>query len=182
MNSCQTRAHDLVRQPPIGRGIGCASSLKVPVSTSPAVLVGIHSELWTRTVLMEPHSQRRAAISRLPQALLLLLGTTVLAEPEPSQTAPSLSLTDLPSSILLTAIKTTSLLPFHRLQAFFQKSTSYPLTFVGMVELAALCGLIPALWCYSRRARQKKGIRTPNGSISDGSDANSVGKESLRFA
>lgn len=182
MNSCQTRAHDLFRQPPIGRGIGCASSLRVPVSTSPAVLVGIHSELWTRTVLMEPHSQRRAAISRLPQALLLLLGTTVLAEPEPSQTAPSLSLTDLPSSILLTAIKTTSLLPFHRLQAFFQKSTSYPLTFVGMVELAALCGLIPALWCYSRRARQKKGIRTPNGSISDGSDVNSVGKESLRFA
>jgi len=131
---------------------------------------------------MEPHSQRRAAISRLPQALFLLLGTTVLAEPEPSQIAPSLSLTDFPSSKLLTAIKTTSLLPFQRFQDFFQKSTSYPLTFVGMVELAALCGLIPALWCCSQRARQKKGIRTPNGSINDDSDANGVGKESLRFA
>src|SRR6266568_4787915 len=130
---------------------------------------------------MEPHSQRRAAISRLPQALLLLLGTTVLAEPEPSQTAPSLSLTDFPSSKLLTAIKTASLLPFQRLQAFFQKSTSYLLTFVGMVELAALCGLIPALWCYRKRARQKKGIRTSNGSISDGSDVNGVGKEFSSF-
>ncbi|OCL08005.1 phosphatases II [Glonium stellatum] len=43
-----------------------------------------------------------------------------------------------------------------------------------MVQLAALCGLIPALWCFSQRARQKKGRRTPNGSISDASDANGV--------
>ncbi|KAF2496835.1 alpha/beta-hydrolase [Lophium mytilinum] len=110
---------------------------------------------------MDDHSHGHALL-RLPHALLLLLLASGRAEASPALTDPSLAAS-------LAAIRKSISSAFHSL-SFSIPTSLCPVTFVGMVKVAAVCGFLPALWLWHRQKRPAS-----SGSISDSPDSSGTG-------
>ncbi|KAF1968028.1 hypothetical protein BU23DRAFT_592332 [Bimuria novae-zelandiae CBS 107.79] len=111
---------------------------------------------------MEPHSHpllSQNGTRRLPQTLLLLL-RTCLAGPSNHPGPVAYTDTSFWQSIRRSVVNFICLLnPFSR------SGDSTKLTWVGMVELTALCGFGSALWIWSKRNGKGKRVASSDGSI-----------------
>lgn len=111
----------------------------------------MYIQRWTTQREMEPHSSpypSRSGTLRLPQALLLFL-RTVLAGPDPDRVPQSdTHLAHWPD------IKNLAYRLIRLLNPFVTRDTSTSSTAVGMVKLAAVCGIGSALWLWSSQRRK----------------------------
>ncbi|KAF2186632.1 hypothetical protein K469DRAFT_572401 [Zopfia rhizophila CBS 207.26] len=115
---------------------------------------------------MEPHSRLHYGTFQLPQALVLLLRTALAGSTDASVTQ---SHTDLPCLWGFNSIKTHLHDSIFYLLRFLSRPLRAPWTFVGMVNLTAICGISSALWIWSRHVR-KNAPGSLSGSIKDAAD------------
>ena len=119
---------------------------------------------------MEPHSRpcsSHGSTLRLPQALVLLL-QTALAGPSSDH-----RVTQTDSNLgLWPAIKNAAYRLISLVNPFLVSNGRWTLTFVGMVKLAAICGIGSALWLWSKRNDKGKAAT----SSAETQHADAVGK------
>ncbi|KAL6702799.1 hypothetical protein ACN47E_000935 [Coniothyrium glycines] len=127
---------------------------------------------------MEPHSRPCSpwdGTLRLPQALLLLLKTALAGPPSDrvTQTDPHLAVCQ--------NIRTAAYRLFVLLNPFVVSGKSTPRSIsVGMVKVAALCGIGSALWVWSHRTRKGGGPDGHDASHPAIDDANTTDPGLLR--
>lgn len=120
---------------------------------------------------MEPHSRpcsSHGSTLRLPQALVLLL-KTALGEPTSDH---RVTQTDCNLG-LWSNIKNAAYRLISFVNPFLVSDGQWTLTFVGMVKLAAICGIGSALWFRSKRNDKSKAAS----SSAETQHADAVGKE-----
>jgi hypothetical protein len=107
--------------------------------------------------MMEPHSRPGSSHNgtlRLPQALVLLLRTT-LAGPT------SDPVTQTADPALRQNIKNSAYRLVSLFNPFVVSDNLHSSTFVGMVKLAALCGIGSVFWLWSKQKRKAKVASSP---------------------